>query len=170
MTTEVKYNDAGTWRLMTHIYYNDAGTWRDLSEVYYNDAGTWRLVFSSVPAASVSISNQSISSIGGSGAGYRLNTSGDAQQDQGSGVYSNISGEWLVSGAASDYEVRATETSGTVSTGTIGVWQALSSTRTWTVAASIGLEKTCVLSVSIRDAATSTVQDTASITLYHDNR
>lgn len=171
MATETKYNDGGTWRLMSHIYYNDGGTWRDLSEVWYKDGSTWRQVFgTSAPSGGANIANHTISSTDAvNGAGYRLASSGDAQQDAGAGSYSNIAGEWLVTGAAADYEVRVTETSGTLSTGITGVWQALSANRTWTVVASVGLDKSCTISVSIRDVATSTVQDTATITLNHFN-
>lgn len=118
----------------------------------------------------VLVTNQNIESNGtGNAAGYRLNSSGAAQKDAGAGSYSSISGEWMLTGAAADYECRFHEISGTVSTGTVDTWQALSSTRTWTVTASIGTEKTCTGTVSIRDAVTLDVLDTATITLTCEN-
>lgn len=120
--------------------------------------------------ARVLVTNQNIQSSGtGNAAGYRLNSSGAAQKDAGVGSYSDISGEWMLSGAAADYESRFTETSGTVSTGSVGTWQALSSSRTWTVVTGVGTTKTCTGTISIRDAATLDVLDTASITLTCEN-
>ena len=118
---------------------------------------------------SVEITDQTITSTTiGTSAKYQLNTSGDAQYDAGAGSYSNISGEWMLSGASSDYECRMQVVSGTVSTGTTGPsWQALSSTRTWTVSTTVGNDKSFVGTLSIRDAATLTVLDSCTITLNH---
>lgn len=38
---------------------------------------------------------------------------------------------WLISGAASDYDVRATLNSGALSTGTVGAWLNLGTSRNW---------------------------------------
>lgn len=77
---------------------------------------------------------------------------------------------WLLSGAAGDYESRATLQSGTTpTTGTMNTWQALSSDESWSLAVAAGSTDTSVILVEIRDVATSTVQDSASITLQVDN-
>lgn len=102
-------------------------------------------------------------------AGFRLNTSGDAQKGTGttSVTYSNITGEWLVSGfSASDFECRATVQSGdNPTTGTLNTWEALSSTRTWEqIQTSVG-SRSGVLLIEIREAATGYVHASASVTL-----
>lgn len=61
-------------------------------------------------------------------------------------------GDWIspTSLASGSYEIRATATSGTVSTGTVGSWLALSSTRTWTVSRGSVGSKACTLTIEIR--------------------
>lgn len=66
-------------------------------------------------------------------ASYALQSSGVLRLN----AVSDITGEWLVSGVASNYEVRFTHQSGTVPSGvTYGAWLALSSTRTPSLSAS----------------------------------
>jgi len=78
----------------------------------------------------------------------------------------STSDEWAVSGiTASDYEARATVVSGSVSGGTTGSWLGLGTSRTWERnRTTIGTSEV-VLTIEIRDVATSTVRATASITL-----
>ncbi len=68
---------------------------------------------------------------------------------------------------ASDFECRATIVSGSVSTGTTGSWLGLGTSRTWTRTRTSNVEgdDVVVLTIEIRDVATSTVQATATITL-----
>lgn len=102
----------------------------------------------------------------------RYNTDGSVTVDKGNvGSYTNIGWASPTStGIGSDYEIKATKTSGISNpTGpTLGTWHSLSSSRQWTL--SVGPNsypevKSCTLSIEIRDAATSTVQDTASIVM-----
>lgn len=69
------------------------------------------------------------------------------------------------SGSVGSYEVQATLSSGATPSGTLGAWLNCGTTRTWELTATAGESKTCILLVSIRDVATATVQDSASITL-----
>jgi hypothetical protein len=72
---------------------------------------------------------------------------------------------WLRSGSAGDYECRMSNVSGTVSTGTVGSWLLLSSTRGWGVSKSgVGI-KTYVGTLEIRDASTLVVLASCTITL-----
>lgn len=68
-------------------------------------------------------------------AGFKLLSSGIAQKTNGSGVYGNIAGEWLVRGSASGFECFATQLDGDTPSGTFGTWLALTSTRTWELVA-----------------------------------
>lgn len=70
--------------------------------------------------------------------------------------------------AGSGYEVKATVTSGSLTTGTTGSWLALSSNRTWTVTDSTqddGAEQ-ATMTLEIRAVGTTAVLDTATITFY----
>jgi hypothetical protein len=75
---------------------------------------------------------------------------------------------WLVgAGTNSDYEVMATVTSGTLSSGTTGSWLNCGTTQTWSKINndSNNSVQTAVIGVSIRRASDSTVMDSATITL-----
>jgi hypothetical protein len=105
---------------------------------------------------------------------YQLASNGIASISVGTGVLNPIPGEWLVGGTASDYEVRATLV-GTIgvppgsTSGTFGSWLSLGTTRLWYVEVTefgIGTSTAELeMTVEIRDAATQTVQATATINL-----
>ena len=74
---------------------------------------------------------------------------------------------WLLSGSASDFQIRAKPTSGSVdsSSSAVNSWLGLGTTRTWYMKRS-PWNDTVVLSISIRDSATQTVRGTCTITLF----
>lgn len=75
---------------------------------------------------------------------------------------------WLTGGAVADYEVRATLSSGTAPSGTLGSWMNCATDRSWSVtnAAADDTTITSVILVEIRDAASpNTVRDNATITI-----
>lgn len=97
--------------------------------------------------------------------GYRLNSNGKVYTETPTGTYNYIE-DWVTpNGAASSYECYVTVTSGTLSSGTSGSWLALSSTRDWTVTRTTLGTKTCTFTVDIRKVGTTTVLDSATITL-----
>lgn len=116
----------------------------------------------------ISVTDQTLSVIAFSPvtatSGYRLNTNGKVyQNDQGSYLYIE---DWVTpNGAAASYECYVTVTSGTLSSGTSGSWLSLGTTRDWTVAQSSIGTKTCTFTVDIRKIGTTTVLDSATITL-----
>lgn len=69
-------------------------------------------------------------------------------------------------GVVANYEASASRVSGQTITG-LGVWTSCSSSPSWTLtnSAANNSTKSTVLTVSIRDVATHTVQDTATVTL-----
>lgn len=71
---------------------------------------------------------------------------------------------WLILGAAADFEVRLTVTSGTFATGTTGAWLPMSSNRAWTLAAGVGAAS-AVGTLEIRNALTGAILDSATLTL-----
>lgn len=81
---------------------------------------------------------------------------------------SNVSGySWLLVGSASDYEVRATLSSGTTpSSGTLNTWQSLGTTRSWSQTRSLTVgTRECVLLIEIRLASSGDVLASASVTI-----
>ena len=96
---------------------------------------------------------------------YTLGNDGIAYETTSTSGTDPISGEWKLAGAVADYEARATENSGTVTSGPIGTWDSLATTRTWVKdRGSIGTS-TVELLIEIRRAADSVVLDSAVITL-----
>lgn len=186
MPAEFYYNDSGVWRQMTEIHYNDSGTWRRLSEMHYNDSGTWRQVFDndfvSLDPQAIASNRDTTSGGGTATAGYLLTTDGIAQQEVNtsfitdSTTISALAGNnWWTGkpqvGVGNSYEVRATQTAtngnGSLS-GTLGAWLALSSLRQWTLTdTGINVDRiaTRTILIEIRDTATMTVQDSASVNL-----
>ena len=114
----------------------------------------------------VSISNLTVSKtvIGSAAtAAYRIDNDGTVKNHDLTTLET-----WLISGLASDYEVRATLTSGTTPTaGTMGSWLNCGTDRTWsnTDNTANGVSVTSTMLIEIRDVATSTVQDNASVTV-----
>lgn len=102
---------------------------------------------------------------------FRLETDGDIGATQGNNTVVDV-GNWISpQGAASDfYEARATVTSGSLSSGTAGVWLGLGTQRSWSVLSASGAGlRTCIFTLEIRRASDSVVLDTATITLQADS-
>lgn len=119
----------------------------------------------------ISLSNHSIFDFTGGGraatTGYRL-TSGGQAEGLTNTTWSNFEQWCTPTSAASNYEVLATVTIGSLSSGTAGSWLPLSSTQTWTRTASIGTNEVCEFTVQIRKVGTTTVLASATITLEAD--
>ena len=134
-------------------------------------SGILSVLLGSSPGALIAITDRTITDgTGGSRnatAGYRL-TSGGQVQSQINLTFTTLEQWCTPTTEASNYEVLVTVTSGSLSTGTAGSWLALSSTQTWTRTATIGNSNTCVFTVQIRRVGTTTVLDSATITLEAD--
>ena len=118
----------------------------------------------------VSISNVSISDTTvaptNANAGYSLTSAGVINSITVSGGTVAL-GNWILpaSAAGAAYEVRATESSGSVSSGPIGTWDALSTTRTWTRGrVALGSESVTLI-IEIRQAGSGLVLASATVTL-----
>ena len=126
------------------------------------------LLANAPPSLAVALTNQTVirTVVGGTATpGYRLDNTGAALKTNASGAYTAIAGEWLVTGTVADFQTRGTW--GTTGGGTISgptTWVSLSSTQTWTYSET-GTDSSATLTVEIRDAATTTVLGTATITL-----
>jgi hypothetical protein len=120
------------------------------------------------PPALVALGNKSAFASGSTTttarAGYRLAATGDVQLQEG-GAFFN-SDTWLLLGAAGDYQVRATLSSGDTPLGTLGTWLALSTDQDWTLSAPLSSDSQCVLTIEIRLASSGEILATASVTLF----
>lgn len=111
---------------------------------------------------SVSISDLTVLGTGTSSATayYQLSNDGNIYYSNEIGTHS-----WLVSGSAGDFEVRATVTSGSLTSGTTGSWLSLGSAVTWSLVQTGVGGTSAVLLIQIRDASSLSVLDSANITL-----
>ena len=156
----IYYRDGANTRAAISVTYRDGATNRAISEAWYQDGATLRKIW---PAGAVALTGKAINDVkitpATATATLSLLSAGT--------VSPSSAGEWLVAGAASDFEVFVTVNSGALSTGTAGSWLSLGTTLTWTVSrpgGSVGTN-TANITVSIRDVATATVLASAVFTL-----
>lgn len=161
-------NDSGTWRQAQSVYVNDNGTWREIQEIYVNDAGTWRSVFA---AEAISLTDQSATAttLDGSTATavYMLANDGNIMATFGSNAVIDV-GDWITPQTnMANFECRVDMTSGSLSSGTTGAWQSLSTSRSWSLVrpnvSGAGISS-ATGTVQIRRASDATVMATATIT------
>ena len=132
-----------------------------VNKIFLGTNIVWQLPTVNITDQSINVTRSSAPST----AGYRLNSSGIAESLSNL-AYATLE-TWLLSGAASDYEVRVTLSSGTLSSGTTGTWQSLGTSRSWTVVAGNSYPEfaEAEIVVEIRDATTLMTLDTATINL-----
>lgn len=125
---------------------------------------------------SVLISDQELlgSDIAAPESRYQLQSTGQARGYTNLAGYFDLSGEWMVSGAASDYDVRATVTDTNDSngefTGTLDTWENLGTTREWTKQNASGTPGSVhtTLLIEIRLASSGDIIESATIILVAD--
>lgn len=149
----------------------NGSSWVPAVNAYTWDGSAWKKFFPSVKITDKTAVNNSKAGVGGTAAAtYRLRNDGVALRQQGTSLVT-ISGEWLVgSGTTSDYEVQATELSGSGGSfsGPGAGWNNLSTTRDWTLTVTDDFGDREVL-IEIRIAATSLVIATATISFEVDS-
>ncbi len=189
MANEFYKHNGTAFQLMTEIAYQDGATLRNITEVHYKDVNTWRQVFATTIVGAVSLDDFTISStrntalgVGTVTAGYVLSTGGIAIDRENNGINSDalvdsdLSGDnwWTLKpivGIGTSYQVMVTvsATNGIGSlSGTIGVWTTITSEQSWLLTDTgnnVNRVATREIFVQIRDVATSTVQDDATIAL-----
>lgn len=95
---------------------------------------------------------------------YRLNTNGIVQTNIGAGFTDFET--WIQAAVNSNlYESRVTELSGSLTSGSVGVWENLGTTRTWILSQVVTGISICTIRVEIRQASTGIVLDSADIVL-----
>jgi hypothetical protein len=122
----------------------------------------------------IALSDQAANSNGtGAGAisGVSFDPSGTWQLDEtvGGSAQTTQLGNWMLKGAAADYEIRVTATGSALATGSavLGTWLGLGTTRTWLLDAAAGTTTPIAaeLKVEIRLVATGRVLGSATINL-----
>lgn len=166
MSTHI--NDGGTFREVKKMYVNDGGTFREVQLAYVNDGGTWRLAFS----ASGGLETVGDFSAGDSKrepltatAGFRVLRNGTVERYIfGSWTYQD---DWSSSPAADvgdGFEVAISLNSGVIPSGPSG-YNALTTTRTWTLSQSVVGTVTSNVDVTIRQIGNASNSTTFTVTL-----
>lgn len=122
--------------------------------------------------ALVAISNRVVYDIAPAGgtatAKYKVDADGNIYTQRlvlDGAAYQEVPGEWLFSGAAGDYEVRATLLIGSVSGSATGSWLNCGTDREWTKSVSSGTTERAQIFVELKLAADTAILASATITL-----
>lgn len=121
-----KHNVSGTWKDIV-VWHNVAGTWKKVA-LHQNVSGVWKKITSLLASLLPSTITGGHLTVSPTDANCVLTLSS-------AGTWTctgTAGGTWQEGGAAGDYEARWTTTSGTLTSGTAGTWQALSTSRSWT--------------------------------------
>jgi len=146
--------------LTTSANRRESGTWKPIDLVRRRSGGAWTIAWQRINLSDLAAFSTTF--IGTATARYNVKSDGTIFGTSGNNTTSQL-GTWLTFGTASNYEVRATVVSGTLSSGTTGSWLDLASDREWTVAqVTVGIN-TAVITVEIRNASTLVVVDSATI-------
>lgn len=98
--------------------------------------------------------------------GYRLNSSGNEESYQGDGASYTTIAQWLLIGAAGDYECRLVVNSGDAPAGSAtNAWLVLSTTRAWTLTQTTIGTASNNCTIQIRNASTLEVLATDTATM-----
>ena len=136
---------SGTWRTVDEIHARVSGTWREVEEGWVRSGGVWRQFYTS--ELTLNLNNHTVSTIT-SGTGVVTVTFGnDGILDLIGDSTVNDIDEWTSDQPAStskagEYEVAYTQLvsgDGPTSGASIGSYQALSSSRTWSMSTTLGL-------------------------------
>lgn len=151
--TTRKRRSGGAWVDITTAKRRSGGTWVDLFPAF-----TAQLTDRTVTASAVSPADAT--------AAYKLDLNGSVYEAINNGA-DNLLETWRLSGTSADFESRATLNSGTLSTGTTGVWQVLSSSSVWTTQNTNDLDSTVSagLTIEIRRVSDSVVVASAAVSL-----
>lgn len=155
----------GAWKDLAAVSVGVSGAWKTVTDGWVGVGGAWKKFYAAlVIALPASITETKLAfSPSPATAGMNFNSNGTYAAADGAPA-----GNWATpttTGVGSDYEIRWTNTSGTLSSGTAGAWLALTSGQSFAVTQSGVGTKSCTGTVEIRDAATSTVQTTSTVTL-----
>jgi hypothetical protein len=158
----VNVNDAGVWKAAVP-YVNDTGVWKPVVECWVKDGAVWKLSFASVVTIFVPTDSDTVEAISPATATATVTFDNTGAYTIGD----DSGGSWMIGlgGVAADYEIRWTNTSGTLSTGTVGAWLNLGTSRSWDVSRSGVGGKSCTGTVEIRRASDSVVLATGSIAI-----
>jgi hypothetical protein len=161
----IKRKSGGTFVDVAAVKRRSGGTWITVANVYRRSGGTWIKIW---PTLTIGVpgtldASRLVASPTTSVASITFNADGTYTRLNGA------SGNWATpttGGVGAGYDIRWTNVSGTLTSGTAGTWQNLSSARTYgRNRVGVG-SATAVGTIEIRDASTLSVLTSCSTTLF----
>jgi hypothetical protein len=151
---------SGTWKTVAQLSVGVGGAWKTVTAGWVGVAGVWKQFYAALDLIGGYAYAQSTSPADAT-ATYALTNTGLEQR---TGLSDNT---WLLSGSASDYDVRATLLTGTLTSGTTGSWLSLGTTRSWVRTRTLNIPGTDVvtLTIDLSLAGAATIIATASVTI-----
>ncbi len=152
---EMHVRDAGVWQEVQEMHVRVSGVWQEVQEGWVRVSGVWQQFYQASFLVELSAQSYSSTTNGATDrSGVRIATDRDIDEIQTTTPTYIDRGDWLlVGGTASNYEVRCTVNSGTVTGGATcdgSTYLALSTNREWYVEA--GSLNTAQISLTIRHA------------------
>lgn len=156
---------SGAWQTVTRPAVKVSGTWRPAGGVWVRVSGVWQKAYSAV-----NLTNRGPNAwvnAGSATAQLQLNSDGSLKETDystnGNNTLTAVSGQWKLGGTNSDYEARMTVNTGSLTSGPTGTWDALSTTRDWTLVRSTSGVVIASCTLEIRMAGSTTVIASATI-------
>lgn len=120
----------GAWKLCTKAHVGVGGVWKEVQKMHIGVGGVWKEFYTNLGATLNTVSwLDNAATPTNVASGIQIHSDGTVNRLKTSTYTDQYT--WLTgSGANTDYEVRMTTTSGTLSSGdTLGVWHSLGTTR-----------------------------------------
>lgn len=157
---------SGAWKQVASLAVGVSGAWKTVASGWVGVGGVWKQFYASLVIAlpATITENKLVAFPGTANATMAFNSDGTYAAGDGT-----PSGNWATPGSVgigTGYDIRWSTVSGTLTTGTAGTWQSLSSNRTYGRDRSGVGSAQAVGTVEIRDASTLVVLTTSTVTLY----
>lgn len=116
----------GVFKAVPDMWVGVTSAWKKVSDGWVGVGGVWKQFYTSVAVNLLGLDPYGVAiTPDDSTAVYTLTSSG---LEAATGLSDST---WLLSGVASDYDVRVTVTAGTLTSGTAGAWLNLGTNRSW---------------------------------------
>lgn len=151
---------AGAWKTVSQTFVGVGGAWKAVVGIWVGVAGAWRQVLAAVNLVGGYAYGSAVAPADATST-YSLTNAGLEQRS------GSADTTWLTSGVAADYDVRATVTGGTLTSGATGSWINLGTTRSWVRTRTINVAGSDVvtLTIEISLAGAATAIATAAVTI-----
>lgn len=156
----------GAWKAINAVSVGVGGAWKTVNKGWVGVSGAWKVFYETLSIALPgTLGNTTNNTSTPVNAGFRFNPDGTYDRYNVTGSTWTIgAGNWAdptTGGIGSDYEIRCTTVSGTLSSGTAGVWESLSTAKSYVVTQSVNGTKAYDGTIEIRPNSGTAVTSSA---------